>query len=306
VTRRRSGGRPLAPLEFDSSDDGLIAVPLVSGMTDELRVTDRRYFTAIGPYLLGTAPESSSPAYRNFSPDEALPISLWRGTLVTGRLVRPDGSAAPNTPLKVGVYINNQLWKKRLRMDQTFYSWDHGEWPNWLRTVVTDREGRFEATVPPPDARSWVRVGTGSLGFSAINDTELPSKASSSVVSELAPFERDFSLDLEPGGHLEGTGYGPEGNVRQPGRNLSQSRLETRREPAMDGPGPGDGQARPSPGRREDRRAHGHGNFDRRGPDHDARERALPELRFGPGMRSRDGISLQAAVLFAHTDRTAG
>jgi hypothetical protein len=64
------------------------------------------------------------------------------------------------------VYISQQAWKEKLGMDLTWYSFDHGDWPNWTRTIVTDDEGKFRVTVPPKDARLWFRIGTTQLGFS--------------------------------------------------------------------------------------------------------------------------------------------
>ena len=65
-----------------------------------------------------------------------------------------------------GVYIHNQSWKEKLGMDLTRYSFDHGDWPNWSRTIITDDNGNFRVTVPPRDARFWFRIGTTQLGFS--------------------------------------------------------------------------------------------------------------------------------------------
>ncbi|GAA4453121.1 M56 family metallopeptidase [Novipirellula rosea] len=93
-------------------------------------------------------------------------VKLWRGTEVDGRLLWPNKTPAEGVKLSAGVYINSQSWKKNLGMDLAFYSFDHGDWPNWSRTIITDDAGRFRVTVPPPQARLWFRIGTTSLGFS--------------------------------------------------------------------------------------------------------------------------------------------
>lgn len=124
------------------------------------------------------------------APDPAKPtkIKAWRGTVVTGRLLDPDAKPVPNASLVVGTYINSQEWKKRLDMDLGFNSWDHGDWANWSYRFDTDAEGKFEITVPPDDARSWIRVSTMEFGNNLARDID-PDGPFKAVV-KYAPFEQ--------------------------------------------------------------------------------------------------------------------
>ena len=97
--------------------------------------------------------------------DEPTVVKLWQGTDVKGRLLWPDKTPAAGVHLTAGVYVHSQSWMKRLGLDLVRYSFDHGDWPNWSRTITTDNAGRFRVTVPPPDARLWFRIGTTTLSF---------------------------------------------------------------------------------------------------------------------------------------------
>ena len=133
--------------------------------------------------------QSAAPAKRaaRADPNKPIQIKAWRGTIVTGRLLDPDAKPIPHAALVIGTYINNQKWKARLGMDLSFNSWDHGEWPNWAYHFETDVEGRFEITVPPDEARSWLRISTIDFGdnYAIDQDPRGPLKA----VINYAPFE---------------------------------------------------------------------------------------------------------------------
>jgi hypothetical protein len=191
------------PIELVSSGQGIITVPLRDGTATfpDVRTPGWWGGTSIGhsqanlkiyqqrgtgfepvPEVPGTAPD----------PEKPREIRLWPGDIVTGRLLYPDGSPAAGVQLNVGVYINNTEWKKRLGMDLTFYSFDHGEWPNWTRSIVTSDDGSFFTTVPPADARWWVRVGTTGLGFNPVGPKDFETERLRHAISTCVPFEANI------------------------------------------------------------------------------------------------------------------
>lgn len=186
----KEGVKGLQPMTFTSDAEGRIEVPLVegSGMLLRARSAGRwsRSFPALGASLTPGADKDNPPV-----PDPAKPhrMVLWPGTRVVGRLQLPDGTPASGIALNVGVYLNNQVWKKRLGMDLTHYSFDHGDWPNWKVQIVTAADGTFETTVPPSDARSWVRIGTTGLGYGAIDPAKLRADGASKGLVRFSPFE---------------------------------------------------------------------------------------------------------------------
>jgi beta-lactamase regulating signal transducer with metallopeptidase domain len=142
---------------------------------------------------LGSSIRIRQPGDKNApAPDPAQPIKIkiWRGTVVTGRLLDPDSKPIPNATLTVSTYIMNQEWKKRLGMDLGWNSWDHGDMPNWSYRFATDADGRFEVTVPPDDARSWIRISTMQFGdnYATHLDPNGPAKA----IVKYAPFEHQI------------------------------------------------------------------------------------------------------------------
>jgi beta-lactamase regulating signal transducer with metallopeptidase domain len=126
------------------------------------------FSVGVGSIYAVQVPESEQQPQQNTERKNEEPtlLKLWRGTEVDGRLLWPDKTPAAGVKLTAGVYINNQSWKEKLGMDLNWYSFDHGDWPNWSRTIVTDDDGNFRVTVPPKDARFWLRIGTTQLGFS--------------------------------------------------------------------------------------------------------------------------------------------
>ncbi len=121
---------------------------------------------------------------------EAHSITLWRGTEVKGKLLTPDGDPAAGVALHAGVYVLSDYWLERMGRETNVYeSWDHGEWPNWTASVVTLEDGTFSLTVPPNDARSWVRIGTGGLGFQAIDTEGIYDKNKDHALLRYTPFE---------------------------------------------------------------------------------------------------------------------
>ena len=127
------------------------------------------------------------------------PLKLWPGQQVSGRLLYPDKTPAGGVQLTVGTYLANVEWKKRLGMDLTWYSFDHGDWPNWSRRIVTNEDGTFTATVPPENSRSWLRVGTTGLGFGAISLNGMDEDGAGAALAKCVPFE------YQVGGHDEST-----------------------------------------------------------------------------------------------------
>jgi len=182
------------PIELVSSGEGIITVPLRDGMVTLLDTQTAGWWRGGWPWIGQRLAIPGQPILDNQQPDPDTPreIKLWRGATVKGKLLYPDKSPAGGVLLNVGVYLHNMDWKKRLGMDLTFYSWDHGEWPNWSRSIMTNEDGTFTTTVPPAEARSWVRVGTTTLGFASVNPERIDAEGTGRALAICVPFEANI------------------------------------------------------------------------------------------------------------------
>ena len=154
--------------ECTTDEDGVVEVVVAKDESAWIAEVPSGWFSnGFGQMYVVAVPESEQRPQQNAEKENGEPklLKLWRGTEVDGRLLWPDKTPAAGVKLTAGVYIYNQSWKEKLGMDLTHYSFDHGDWPNWCRTVVTDEDGKFRVTVPPKDARFWLRIGTTQLGF---------------------------------------------------------------------------------------------------------------------------------------------
>jgi hypothetical protein len=121
---------------------------------------------------------------------DAHPVLLWRGTEVRGTLLTPEGTPASGVALRAGVYIYNEVWKERLGWETNIIqTWDHGDWANCEMNGKTREDGSFSITVPPDDARSWVRVGTSGMDFQAIDTEAIGRTNKEHALVRYAPFE---------------------------------------------------------------------------------------------------------------------
>ncbi len=123
----------------------------------------------------------------------------WRGTVVRGRLLDPEGAPVADAPMIAGVYLYSDLWDERLgRPQRAWESWDHGQWPNWEAPYRTNVDGTFSVTVPPPDARSYIRLGTRSGGFYRVETDQLREQQPDHVLVRFAPLVFDISEHNQP------------------------------------------------------------------------------------------------------------
>jgi beta-lactamase regulating signal transducer with metallopeptidase domain/biopolymer transport protein ExbD len=134
-------------------------------------------------------------------PDPAKPIRavVWPGTIVSGRLLEPDGKPVPHAMLEIGAYLNSQQWKERLGISLDWVSYDHGDWSNWSTGVRTAADGSFCTTVPPAEARAWLRVGYGN---DSVNYGEI--KSTAEVIAKYAPLDLEIKSGEEPVGAKAG------------------------------------------------------------------------------------------------------
>jgi len=184
-----------------SAADGIVEVTVREGESPYFLAPPPNWFPMPQKYTEEKDGETTEitvvlPGMPAHDPKQPHVIKLWPGTDVSGKLLWPDGKPAANVPLQAGVYINHQGWKKRLGMDLARYSFDHGDWPNWNTRIKTDAEGNFRVTVPPEEARSWLRIGTTSLGFGAfgvsLNDPALTERLGKCI-----------PLEYQIGGHAQ-------------------------------------------------------------------------------------------------------
>ena len=175
----RNGERNERTIQVSSDTNGLLEIELQAGETSNIQRVSQGWFlgqTLVGfasdPQANRTAEDSTGSASEDddeadTSPSEPQEIGLFQGQEVAGRLLWPDGSPAAGVHINAGVYVSHTTWRTQLGMGNRFVSWDHGEWPNWLRRATTNQNGDFMFTVPPSDARMWLRVGTTAMSFSA-------------------------------------------------------------------------------------------------------------------------------------------
>ncbi|TWU58990.1 Regulatory protein BlaR1 [Rubripirellula tenax] len=160
-------GSPAKLLPYSSDADGIVEVDVSEDESVWIAEVPSGWFSSAPSVTVIQLDKNGKPKHEQTAANDEEPtiVKLWRGTEVDGRLLWPDKKPAAGVKLAAGVYINDQSWKEKLGMDLTLYSFDHGDWPNWSRTIVTDDAGRFRVTVPPSSSRSWLRIGTTALGF---------------------------------------------------------------------------------------------------------------------------------------------
>lgn len=192
----KKGSREPQVVTMTSSAEGQLEIPVATGQTINVEITAPGWWQPGWQFDLSAFKTSDGKPFV-FNPTKPVRVELWKGTVVKGQLLAPDGTPAAGVALNVGVNINSMEWMERLGMPVTFNSWDHGQWPNWARRVVTRKDGSFLTTVPPPSARSWVRVGTGRLGFGEINPLGLDDQGPSKALFKYAPFEHELQGSSE-------------------------------------------------------------------------------------------------------------
>jgi hypothetical protein len=169
-----------------SSGAGVVDIPLRPGDATFVYVVSPGWCTEGWP-LVGEADWDNDGQFDTPPRDKPRTISLWKGTAVAGRLLTPEGTPAAGVTLQAGVYVHNPPWPQPEQ--RVWHSWDHGQWPNWHRGTTTEDDGSFQVTVPPRSARSWIRIGTGNLDYTAIDTEVLSEKNPSHSLVKFAPFE---------------------------------------------------------------------------------------------------------------------
>ncbi|MCG8651182.1 MAG: M56 family metallopeptidase [Pirellulales bacterium] len=187
------GQSELQPKTFTTDDEGFIQIPIHDGKATTIEVLEAGWWTSglnfVGDGIYAKRVQRGEKGLTPPDPETPRIVKFYPGQKIAGRLLDPAGVPLAKGRLKVGVYLSNQNWKKRLGMNLTRHSWDHGDWPNWSTAVITDEQGVFQATVPPEEARSWVRVGTTELGFGAIPSSNPEAEEAGRVLAKYVPFE---------------------------------------------------------------------------------------------------------------------
>ncbi len=176
-------------MTLTSDSAGKVEIPIAAGEATIVNVREPGWWTGDLP-LVGEFDWDQDGKIDGPKRTDDHVITLWRGTEVKGKLLTPAGKPAAGVALNAGVYINNEIWLERMGRETGVYnSWDHGDWPNWETSRKTEKDGTFSITVPPHDARTWVRVGTGGLGFHAIDTEAIARKHNDHALVRYAPFE---------------------------------------------------------------------------------------------------------------------
>jgi hypothetical protein len=175
-----------------SDEAGRFKIPLAAGQVATVYVRETGWWTH-SMNLVGEFDWDGDGKYDGPKRLEEHLIPMWRGTVVKGKLLTPEGEPAADVALNVGVYLNDQIWLERMGIkdDGTHVSYTRSDWPNWHTWAKTSDDGTFSVTVPPQDARSWVRIGTGGLGYQAIDTKAIAATQKDHALVRYAPFEVD-------------------------------------------------------------------------------------------------------------------
>lgn len=189
VKASRDGSQQLEVVALTSDAEGKARFSLPTGKATTVHLCEPGWWMS-GWALVGNFDIDNDGKFDGRPRSDEHRVQLWRGTEVRGKLLAPEGTPAAGVSLRAGVYLNNTVWLERLgRESRGWNSWDHGQWPNWETSGKTKEDGNFSITVPPPDARSWVRVGTSGLDFQAIDTDALARNNKDHALVRYAPFE---------------------------------------------------------------------------------------------------------------------
>jgi hypothetical protein len=176
-------------MTLTSDHAGRVEIPLAPGTSTVVNVASAGWWT-VGWPIVGEVDIDKDGKFDLPLRTADHSIELWRGTEVKGKLLAPDGTPAAEVVLNAGVYVHDSTWLERMgRPTDDWNSWDHGEWPNWENATKTRMDGTFSITVPPQSARSWIRVGTGGLGFQSVDGNRVRPHRSSAAIMRYAPLE---------------------------------------------------------------------------------------------------------------------
>ncbi|MCA9206302.1 MAG: carboxypeptidase regulatory-like domain-containing protein, partial [Planctomycetales bacterium] len=177
--------------DVSGSDDGWLEVDLPEGGRVVVVSRDPRFFHV------------TQQSEKVGSKHQHL-LRCWRGSRFTGRVLQADWTPAANATLNVGARVLHTAWMDRLGIDhKIFMSWDHGQWPNWTTSVTTDDDGRFDVHVPPTTAVSYVRVGSATLSFFAIDDTAVRNSHPVSPLLKHVPFMVELKREAATDGTFD-------------------------------------------------------------------------------------------------------
>jgi beta-lactamase regulating signal transducer with metallopeptidase domain len=227
VTPWAQGQDPQEPLIVTGTDDGWLEVQLPDPGAAFLTIVDPRFFDSTVEGLkpqqeprnrLGIVTWSNEHVFELADANTAPVLRCWRGSRFVGTVLQADGSPAAHATLNVGARIGHIMWMERMGIPNVFVSWDHGQWPNWRTAVITDERGRFETRVPPAQAVNYVRVGSATLSFGALDDTAAREADRNSPLLRHVPFMLELSRDAEQEGTFDAGAITLESGVVLQGR----------------------------------------------------------------------------------------
>jgi len=178
-----------------SNESGEIKIPLRKGEGTSLHIRGPGWcytsgWAFIGEWPAGLFEDAAPPA----DPNEPLTYELYQGTELKGRLLLPDGNPAAGVTLIAGVHCNQTPWISQEYIDNLMRnSFSVSQWPNWDAPTTTSDDGSFSLTVPPPDVRGWIRLGTAHGGWGAIDTTMLEKSDKLHALVRFAPFEVELN-----------------------------------------------------------------------------------------------------------------
>lgn len=207
----KSGFTRPQKLTFTSDAHGCAEISLFEGSSTSIYVTSIGWWSG-NSHVIGSHPKlsrSETPVAKSdepsaaFDPAKPQPIKIWKGTVLTGKLVTNAGQTVPGVGLTVSLNIADGKWQDRLelvRPDSSVFATYRSNWPNWFDHLVTDSEGAFMTTIPPPEARGVMTIRTKDIRVQSAQNAGDLAKGPAKAAFEFAPFEMkiDDARQSEP------------------------------------------------------------------------------------------------------------
>lgn len=221
------------------------AIKLAENEHATLACEDAVWVGGGGSFHIGNLPPvkpnavSDRKGARHTDPDKTFELRVWRGASVAGRVLLPGGKPAVGVHVMLGARIDSQEWIQRLGLENmSRLSFDHGEYPNWHSTAVTNERGEFEGAFPPGEACSFTTITCrtkDSLNYEEKRETALPGDGKSTIQLEagVRVFGRVVDTDGKPVSRAEVFASGQHRHEDTSGQTDGEGRYELRVRPGV-------------------------------------------------------------------------
>jgi hypothetical protein len=196
----KTGHRKPQPLVFTSGSGGEIKIPLAAGTATSVQVKDSAWWSTGRVSIGAVAQINVGHLLQDADPAAPVTITLWKGTTVRGKLLKPDGTPAVGTNLNLSARIQHAELLDRSGISHTSTFFNRGIFlkvPNWQNTVVTDDDGTFSIAIPPADVRDWLRIDNAGGWTSAWFLHQIDLADQNRAANQFAPFLHEVQKPAE-------------------------------------------------------------------------------------------------------------